>query len=153
MKNVVLAMTMLTVLLVGTDSALAAPPGAIPVYCAGTALEGEERLLTCRRADTRAVVTPVPADMFLHITDILVNPNNVATSGVYSLVVGRDDAGEYPGLPYVDLLGEAAGSYHFSTPYLVFRNGEDIASRAVPSSQLLAIDVRASGYLASQVSP
>ncbi|AKS41520.1 hypothetical protein [Wenzhouxiangella marina] len=153
MRKLWMVIAVAVALTAGPGQTLAAPPGAVPVYCTGVAFQASESNLTCRRGDTRATVSTVPEGMFLHITDIVVNPNNTATSGTYSILVGRDDGTEFPGTPSVELLGEAAGSYHFSTPYIVLSSGEAVAARVQSNSVLSAMDVRASGYLASTASP
>lgn len=153
MRNLWMVIAVAATLAAGPGRALAAPPGAIPVWCNGIAFEASENTLSCRRGDTRATVNTVPEGFFLHITDIVVNPNNTATSGTYSILVGRDTSLEFPGTPSVELLGEASGSYHFSTPYIVLSSGEAVAVRVQSNSVLTAMDVRASGYLATQASP
>jgi hypothetical protein len=130
----------------------AAPADAIPVYCFNSVGVSGESILACRRADTRASVTPVPPGYYLHITDIVVNPNNIATAGTFTASLGLDNAGAFPSTPLVDLIGSPAQQLHFTNPYLVFESGEQI-SVANNSSSAFPIDVRLAGYLSTIVAP
>lgn len=132
--------------------ASAAPPGAIPFHCVDGAGAGFESIVTCRRSDSRASFTTIPAGMFLHITDIVVNPNNAATVGTFKALLGRDDADAFATSPSVDLIGSPTQVLHFSTPYLVFREGETMSLHNYASSDF-PIDLRLSGYLAPTASP
>ena len=124
------------------------PPGdAAPFLCVSGVGVGVEVALVCRRADDGVIITPVPAGLYLYVTDIVVNPNNVATSGVFTASIGRDDASEFPNTPSLDLIGSPTQQLHFTTPYLVLRGGEQLATRNDADSPF-PIDVRVSGYLA-----
>lgn len=153
MKKFVIFVSAWFGILTGISQALAAPPGSIPVYCTGTPTQTTEVVLFCYRADTRVIVMPVPEGMVFHVTDIVVNPNNIATSGIYSVLIGRDDADEFPGRPNLELLGEAAGALHLTTAYIVLKSGESLAAIVQENSVLSAMDIRVAGYLATQASP
>lgn len=139
----------LTLVLGGTDAAQARaqpPDDAAPFLCvAGVAIDNESTLL-CRLADGGVAITPVPAGQYLHVTDIVVNPNNSATSGVYTATIGRDTSSMFPDTPSLDLIGSPAQQLHFTTPYIVLRAGEQLAVRNNAGSAF-PIDVRVSGYL------
>jgi hypothetical protein len=142
------ALFALTWLLGAVDArAGAAPPAdAVPFLCVSGVGVAFEATLTCRRADSGVIITPVPTGLYLHVTDIVVNPNNIATSGVFTGSIGRDDASDYPNTPSLDLIGAPTQQLHFTTPYLVLRGGEQLAVRNDASS-LFPIDVRVSGFL------
>ena len=139
-------------LLLPTVAVHAAPSDAIPVYCFNSVGVSGESTLVCRRADNRTMVTPVPTGYYLHITDIVVVPNNVATTGTFTASLGLDNAGAFPSTPVIDLIGSPSQQLHFTNPYLVFEPGEQI-SVANNSSSAFPIDVRLAGYLSTIVAP
>jgi hypothetical protein len=139
-------------LLGALPSAWAAPPGAIPFYCYEGVGIGFEAVISCRRADTRALFSTVPAGMVLHVTDIVMDPNNASTTGTLSALIGRDDTTAFPDDPSVGLLGFPTQSLHFTTPHIVLRAGESLSIAAFAASTA-PIDVRVSGYLAATASP
>lgn len=134
--------------------AAAAPPGAIPVFCALGAGIDFEQVFTCRRADTRASFTSIPAGLYFHVTDIHITPNNASLTGTFAALIGRDDADEFPTFPSVDFFGSAdrVNALHFTTPYIILHEGESL-SVANSSISSFPIDVYVAGYLAAQVSP
>jgi len=134
--------------------AAAAPPGAIPVFCAGGAGVTFEQVFNCRRADTRATFSAVPAGLHFHVTDIHVVPNWAVLTGSFAALVGRDDGDEFPTYPSIDITGSAdrVNALHFSTPYIVLHEGESLAVANFSISDY-AIDVYVAGYLATTVSP
>lgn len=134
--------------------AAAAPPGAIPAFCETGIGVGGEAVLTCRRADTRAQFTNVPGGLFLHVTDIHVTRNNIATTGSFAVLIGRDDTSDFPTYPSLDITGGPIGvnAISFTTPYIVLAQGESLAIANFESSDF-PIDVYVSGYLASSVAP
>lgn len=153
MKKLVMFASAWFGLLIGISQAIAAPPGSIPVYCDGVAIKAAEVVLFCYRADTRANVVPVPEGMVFHVTDIVVTPNGSGTSGLYSVLIGRDDNGDFPASPSLELLGEAAGALNLTTAYIVLESGESLSVRTQENSVLSALNMRMSGYLATQARP
>jgi len=127
---------------------------AIPVYCNEAVLSaGASGLdnITCQRADTRAVITPVPAGHFLFITDIVVNRNSLVSSGRAFITVGRNSGGTFVSSPRFNFSIEnitKPNHLTFSTPYLVFREGESIgAINGDSTGSGVAADIFISGYL------
>lgn len=130
-------------------SVIATPPSdAIPFYCSATAPVGTEVVLTCRRSDTRELVTPVPTGMLLFVTDIIANPAGTDTSGVFTATIGRYRS-EYafPGRPVLDLIGHPTAVLNFTTPYIILRPAADLAVANFAESDF-DIEVWASGYMA-----
>lgn len=136
-------------MVVATHAAVAAEPpeDSIPFNCVDAAGVGFESEIICRDARTGAAVTPVPAGLYLFVTDVVVVPNNAATTGIFKALVGRSDATAFPGTPSIDLIGSPSQTLHFTTPYLVLREGETL-SVANFASSAFPIDIRISGYLA-----
>jgi hypothetical protein len=134
--------------------AAAAPPGAIPVFCARGAGVDWEQTFTCRRADTRASFSSVPAGLHFHVTDIHVTPNNAALTGSFGALIGRDDADDFPTYPSIDITGSAdrVNALHFTTSYIILHEGESLAVANFSMSDF-PIDVYVAGYLATKVSP
>lgn len=134
--------------------AAAAPPGAIPVFCVRGAGVNFEQIFTCRRADTRASFSSVPAGLHFHVTDIHVTPNNAALTGSFGALIGRDDADEFPTYPSLDITGSAdrVNALHFTTPYIILNEDESLAVANFSISDF-PIDVYVAGYLATTVSP
>ena len=141
-------------LMVSTEPATAAPPGAVPFFCSRSVGVGFEQPVSCRRADTRASFTSVPEGLFFHVTDIHITRNNAATTGYFAALIGRDDVSDFPTYPRIDFTGEAIGvnALHFTTPYIILRAGETLSVANFASSEL-SIDVYISGYLATTVAP
>jgi hypothetical protein len=135
-------------------TATAAPPGAIPVFCARGVAVDVEQIFTCRRADTRGTFMSVPAGMHFHVTDIHTVPNYAVLTGSFAALIGRDDADEFPTFPSLDITGTAdrVNALHFTTPYIILHEGESLAVANFSHSDY-AIDVYVAGYLATQVSP
>ena len=130
-------------------SVMATPPSdAIPFYCNTTAAVGTEVVLACWRSDTRELVTPVPAGMFLFVTDIIANPAGPETSGVFTASIGRDRS-EYafPGRPQLDLIGHPTEVLNFTTPHIILRPADELAVANYAESDF-DIDVWVSGYMA-----
>ena len=105
-------------------------------------------VLECRRSDTRELVSPAPAGMFLFVTDIIVNPASTVTSGVFTASIGRDrDSSNFPGRPRLDLIGDPVEVLNFTTPYIILGQNEDLSVANFAESDF-DIDVWASGYMA-----
>lgn len=135
--------------------ALGAPSAAaqvIPVFCARGAGIGFEQPFTCRRADTRASFTSVPAGMHLHVMHVHATPNNASTSGSFATLVGRDDADEFPTYPSFDMRGSAAvvNALRFRTPYVILREGETLSVANFDQSAF-PVDTYVSGFLSRVV--
>lgn len=128
------------------------PPNAVAVYCDMEETDpGTSDLLVCRRADTRASVTPVPNGQFLFLTDVVVNRANALTSGDHFATIGLDDGDNIPTFPRFNFSGEFPDqSIHFNSPYLVLHAGEQarIYNSSVSSR---SIEVFVSGYMAPDV--
>ena len=136
----------------GTTPFVADAAGEIPVFCTTGAGVGFEQVLTCRRAETRASFSSVPDGMFLHVTDVSITRNNVATTGSFAALIGRDDAGAFPTYPNLDLTGRPIGVHalHFRAPHIVLRAGESLAIANFAESDF-SVDVYVSGFLAPSV--
>jgi len=149
-----LARALFALLLVASPSALAAPPGAVPVSCYTGVGAGFESNLFCLRADTRASFTEVPEGLFLHVTDIHITRNSSASEGSFAALIGRDDLDDFPTSPRLDITGYPIGVYaiNFTTPYIVLHGGEILAVANFESSDF-PIDVYVGGYLAAVVAP
>lgn len=134
---------------------LAGAPAAaeiVPVFCSEGAGVGREKGFVCRRADTRATITTVPAGMFFHVTDLHALPNNSATEGSFAASVGRDDASAFPAAPNIDLTGRAenVNPLRFRTPHIVLREGESLALANFATSAF-PVDAYVAGYLSPRV--
>lgn len=132
----------------------AAEPGPVlePVSCfigLGAGVEGQPVCLLPRDGSTFA---SVPEGMFFAVTDILAHRTNNATTGDFLGVVGVDDADDFPTFPRFEVHGTALRpfTHAFSTPLVVLTEGERIAMRNDPNSDL-AVDFFVSGFLAPSV--
>lgn len=161
MKKIIAALSTLALILVYSQTVQAekvvvpllssstSTVAAIPVYCdeANLVPSGDEKTLTCRRADTREAVTPVPEGHFLFVTDIIINRNSLASSGGGFIRIGNSNASE----PVFDFTVAATALNHikFSTPYLILKEGEGIraANGDFVSKGGITMDVFVSGYM------
>lgn len=126
----------------------AAPPDAVPVLCTVILSVGSTNTFGCRRQDTDALFTQIPAGLFLHVTDVIIIRNNLATSGEYYATIGRD-AGMFQGEPRITTSGTPLDPtvFHFKTPVIILDSGEALAARNDGSSDF-PINIYVSGYLA-----
>jgi len=120
----------------------------VPVFCARGAGVGFEQPFSCRRADTRASFTSVPAGMHLHVMQLHATPNNASTAGSFAMLVGRDDADEFPTFPSLDVTGNAStvNALQFRTPYVILREGETLSVANFEISEF-PVDTYVSGFL------
>lgn len=124
----------------------------VPVFCARSAGVGFEQPFSCRRADTRASFTSVPAGMHLHVVQLHATPNNASTSGVFATLVGRDDADAFPTFPSLDVRGDAetVNALRFRTPYVILHEGETLSVANFDISEF-PVDTYVSGFLSPVV--
>jgi len=131
-----------------TPSAGVAGVAGIPVYCAEIGLIPRNTLknITCLRADTREIVTPVPDGYFLFVTDVVTNRNNLATSGLAFINISRNNGSTFGAPPRLQYTYNPTETSHlrFSSSYLIFHEGERLA--AFGSGDVL-VDLFISGYL------
>lgn len=140
-------------LLVGmalSTGAAAAPPGAVPVLCDGAVAAGSNQVLSCRRQDTGAGFTAVPTGTFLHVTDVLITRDTLATTGEFYATLGRESGATLPDAPSFNASGTPLEPtrLHFTTPVIVLEAGDELGVRNDASSDF-SIDLFVSGYLAS----
>lgn len=127
------------------------PSDAEPVYCQGIAATGSGQILDCRFARDDTNATPVPIDRKLYVTNISVNPNSIASSGTFRVLLGREDGDPFPGRPNLRLLGTPVQMFNNSTPHIVLSSGDDLAIYNDSSSDF-PVDVYVSGYIAETFS-
>lgn len=83
----------------------------------------------------------------------MVKPNKVATSGIYTALIGLDTMNSFHDTPNLDLIGSPAQPLHSPAPCVVLRSGRRLAVRNDAGSAF-PIDVHVSGDLsASFVAP
>lgn len=126
----------------------AAPPDAVPVQCTVILASGSTDTFDCSRQDTDALFVSVPAALYLHVTDLLIVRNSLATTGNYYATIGRESGGILPSNPSITTSGTPLSPtvLHFKTPVVVLDPGEALAARNDGSSDF-SINIYASGYL------
>lgn len=131
--------------------AQAAPPGAVPVLCTAIVSPGTAVTFTCRRQDTDSAFNGVPTGSYLHVTDVTINRNSLATTGEYYATIGREN-GDFPAEPRIATSGTPlrATKFHFETPVIVLEGLEALSVRNDSSSDF-GLNVYASGFLADTV--
>ena len=94
----------------------------------------------------------VPADHYLLVTDIVINRNNLATSGNYFAIIGRGSGTNIPTTPQLQLSGTPLPTdvYHFQAPYIILEGGETLSIRNNSSSDF-PINSYVSGFLVTDV--
>lgn len=130
-----------------------APSDAVPVYCVGAVAVGRENIPACSRADNGDRVTPVADGSFVAVTDVIVNRNNLATTGDYAALLGVDDSDQFPGFPRIDLHGTALAPFQHtsSAPLIVLTAGERLSFYNDTTSDM-PLDLFASGWMTSDLS-
>lgn len=134
--------------LAATDAA-----GAVtPVTCVRGAHPATENRFVCTRSDSREAFTVVPEGLYLHLFDFQVTPSDDGLSGAFSVLIGRDDADDFPTHPSIAVTGGALGdgALDYRTPPIVLREGESLALSNLAHSQL-PVGAYASGFLSETV--
>jgi hypothetical protein len=112
----------------GTEqtTAAASATSAVPCYCLGGVGVGFEYTVTCRYGAGDSSFTSVPTGQVLMVKDVLIQRNNLATTGLSIVYLGRDSGSTIPsGLERLKFTGgPEAASFHFEAPFLVLEAGE-----------------------------
>lgn len=130
----------------------AAAGAAAPVLCTVILSVASTDTFSCHRQDTGASFETVPRQRYLHVTDVLVVRNTLATTGDYYATIGRESGGILPSNPSITASGTPLDptELHFETPVFVLAGGESLAARNDSSSDF-PINIYASGFLAPAV--
>lgn len=123
-----------------------------PVTCVRGAHPATENRFVCTWSDSRQAFTVVPDGLYLHLFDFQVTPSDDSLSGAFSVLIGRDDADDFPTHPSIPVTGGALGddALDFRTPPIVLREGESLALSNLAHSQL-SVSAYVSGFLSETV--